>query len=328
MKRSQIEFLMISEFEKIDPRDRKVILVATKEGLIKLASRADFMETTELLPNIINDLPLLKLAKQGKNLLTKINREMYSEKTLSHLMQVLGNQGKDLLFKTKRERYLEKSIDELKKEVDQGLRLSTPPVLISPSDAVRIFKFGVGQTPVDGSIYIQHPIITDAYIDPADFSRTVSKEKEAAFRQLASSLGAKSLVLTNATVRTKRGLLGTTVSLPEAASEIGIVLSLDKSGTFVRKVYSEYGLPRRGPWVPPDLKPWIEMDPDLRTMARDRIEGHLLKNTITLEFKEGIGIGGEIAAKLAGRGFSVSGSYEAICHTIWYFDVEYHPINN
>jgi hypothetical protein len=51
----------------------------------------------------------------------------------------------------------------------------------------------------------------------------------------------------------------------------------------------------------------FEMDPDLRTMARDRIEGHLLENQITLEFKEGLGAGADVAATLAGRGMTVGG---------------------
>lgn len=289
----------MSDIGKVDPRDRTVILVASKEGLVKLVEKAYAINFVDKLAEGLFASSFFKLAKFGK----------------------------DIYLKTQREELSKKSVFDLKKEFDETFQLSTSPLLVCPSDAIRQLRFGVGQTPVDGSVYVQHPIISDAYIDPADFSRTVSKEKEAAFRQLATCLGAKSLTLVNATVKTTRGLFGSTVSLPSAASEVGIKVSLNQSGEFVRKVYSEYGLPRRSPYVPPDLQPWVEMDPDLRTMARDRIDGHLLKSAITLEFKEGIGIGGEVAATLAGRGFSASGTYEAICHSIWYFEVEYYPIN-
>jgi len=280
----------------MDSSDRKVILVASKRGLSKLASLA------------------------------------YVEEKLAHLKGVspgiwgLGLATKKVLIKAIEKKYRDKPEDEVLSVVDDALDLGVSPVLFNPSDAVRMFKFGVGHTPSDGTVYVQHPIIPDAYINPADFSRTVSKEKEAAFRQLASALGAKKLTLINANVQTKRSIFGSSVSIPEAATQIGIKVEVDQSGSLVKKVYSEYGEPRRAPHIPPDLQPWVDMDPDLRTMARDRIEGHLLKNTITLEFKEGIGIGGEVAAKLAGRGFSITGSYSAICHSVWYFDVEYYPV--
>jgi hypothetical protein len=290
---------MSSKIIDIDPRDRRVILVASKSGLAKIAAKAYDVEYLDKMAEGMSSSLLFKLAKYGK----------------------------DVFIKSKEEEFSKKSVSELKICVDKALNLGLSPILVDPSDAIKNLKFGVGNTPADGSIYVQHPIFTDAYISPPDFSRSVSKEKEAAFRQLASALGAKNLTLVNASVKTTRGFFGASVSVPDAASEVGIKVSIDKSGTFVKKVYCEYGTPRRHAWVPPDLLPWVDMDPDLRTMARDRVEGHLLRNSIILEFKEGIGVGGEIASKLAGRGFGVAGEYQSICHTVWHFDVEYHPIS-
>ena len=275
--------------DKIDANDRKVILVASSDGLLKLATEKYMAEFLDLYD------PFDKLIKYARD---------------KYLRRKLATKG-DV---------------ELLKDVIAALDLPYKPYHVLPYDAVRQFRFGVGQTPIDGAVYVQHPIIPDAYIDPAEFSRTVSKEKEAAFRQLASSLGAKKLTLVDAKVKTKRGLFGSKVSIGEAAAEIGIKISADMNKSFVSIVYSEYGSPRRQPWVPPDLQPWVEFDPDLRTMARDRIDGHILKSTISLEFKEGLGVGGEIATQLATRGFSASGSYKEIYHSIWYFDVEYYPI--
>lgn len=81
-------------------------------------------------------------------------------------------------------------------------------------------------------------------------------------------------------------------------------VEFDSRGVFVKHVYSRFGPPRFPPHVPDNLRPWVEMDPDLRTMARDRIEGHLLENHVTLEFKERMGAGGDVAATVAGRGLS------------------------
>lgn len=288
----------------MDPRDRMVILVASRIGLIKLACHAS-----------------LNQAVISRRLVRAASSLFDAKAPLPIILTSVWSTIKE-------REYTNRSTAEILSAVDEALELGVSPVLFDPSDAVHMFNFGVGNTPTDGTFYVQHPVIFNAYINPADFSRTVSKEKEAAFRQLASSLGAKTLTLINANVVTNKRLFGATVSILKAAADTGIKVEVDKKGLLVKKVYSEYGHPRRAPYVPPDLQPWVDMDADLRTMVRDRIEGHLLRNTITLEFKEGIGIGGDVAAKLANRGFTATHYYEAICRSVWYFDVEYYSLNS
>lgn len=220
-----------------------------------------------------------------------------------------------------------KSEAQLLATLEDSLRLGVPLILYAPSDAIRQFKFGVGQTPKSGCVYVQHPIFNDTYIPPEEFGRTLAREKEAAFRQLASALGAKELRLVNAKMHARKSFFSSNVSLPEAASQVGIKVSFDSAGALVRSVYSKFGIPRSPPRVPDDLQPWVEMDPDLRTMARDRTEGHLLEHQITLEFKEGFGVGADVAAKIAGRGMTVGGAYEALAHSIWHFEAEYWPLD-
>lgn len=120
----------------------------------------------------------------------------------------------------------------------------------------------------------------------------------------------------------QEGMVWRKVSVPEVAAQLGARVEFDNHGAFVKHVYSRFGSPRP-PHVPDDLRPWVEMDPDLRTMARDRIEGHLLENHVTLEFKERMGAGGEVAATVAGRGLTAGGTYEALYHSVWHFEVEY-----
>lgn len=219
------------------------------------------------------------------------------------------------------------SCEDLVDLLSGALDLGTPLTSFSPEQATALFKFGVGHSPRNGSLYVQHPVNPKMYVAPEEFSKTLAREKEAAFRQLASALGAKEIRLVTATVHTKRGLFNTTVSVPEAATEVGLKLSFDSKGEFVKQVYSKFGPPRSRPHVPSDLVPWVEMDSDLRTMARDRTEGHLLENRITLEFKEGMGVGGEVAAKVAGRGLTAGGSYSALSHSVWHFEAEYLPLD-
>jgi hypothetical protein len=69
------------------------------------------------------------------------------------------------------------------------------------------------------------------------------------------------------------------------------------------------------------------MDPDLRTMARDRIEGHLLEHRVSLEFRERLGNGAELAANIAGRGLSSGVDYVRLDHSVWHFEVDYWPLD-
>ena len=52
--------------------------------------------------------------------------------------------------------------------------------------------------PTNGRFYIKYPFLEDFYIRPSEYEFTLVKEKEAAFRKLASSLGAKTITLLDA----------------------------------------------------------------------------------------------------------------------------------
>jgi len=283
-----------------DSRDRRLIIVANRPQLIKQAAYALAIEALEKLAPVAWGY-YGGLASVASNAYKYWKRRSLNELSDLEVLQTL----------------------------ESDLDLGVPLVLYTPPEAIRLFKFEVGHTPKDGSVYVQHPVMPDTYIAPEEFSRTLGKEKEAAFLQLASALGAKELRLVNAKVHSKKGLFRAKVSVPEAAAEVGVKgVEYDKEGSFIRKVYSEFGKPRSAPHVPDDLQPWVDMDPDLRTMKRDRIEGHLIKNHITLEFKERMGIGGEVAAKVAGRGLTAGGKYEAIQHSVWHFEAEYWPLDD
>lgn len=280
-----------------DPLDRRVIAVATREALINNLAAPS---TVQVMDGVqIGFFSVVYKAVQPLVARLVIRRQLKNVPD-GKIVEFLG----------------------------QNLKLGTPLTLYSPSEAMRRFSFGVGHTPRNGSIYVQHPVLPNTYIAPEEFSRTLAKEKEAAFRQLASALGAKELRLISARVHEKKGLFGTQVSVPDAASQVGLKVSFDEHGSFVKKIYSRFGKPRSKPHVPDDLKAWVEMDSDLRTMARDRVEGHLLENHITLEFKEGMGVGGEVALAVVGRGLTAASRFERLHHSVWHFEAEYWPIES
>src|SRR5882672_660430 len=53
------------------------------------------------------------------------------------------------------------------------------------------FKFDVGHVPEDGALYVQHPCFQDRYVPPALVNDLLAREKLGAFRQIAASLAAK-----------------------------------------------------------------------------------------------------------------------------------------
>jgi len=281
-----------------DPRRREVIVVATRKGLSDalarvVATQVDIMQRSLLgLPGMIASGALRYAARE---LMRRRNADL------------------DLV--------------ELLRALEGHLNLGAPMAHFEPDDAAVRFKFGVGHRPADGSIYVQHPVFVDHYVAPHEFAQTVARERHAAVQQLCSALGVKELHLLDATSHTKAGLFGGTIPLPKVAAQLGIKASFDTAGAVIRTVYSRFGAPRRQPHVPPDLLPWVEWDSELRTMARGRLEGHLLEQVISLEFKQATSVGGSLAATIAQKGLSVGASFKEMSHSVWRFHAEYWPLD-
>lgn len=217
--------------------------------------------------------------------------------------------------------------DKILKKIQDELSLSTEIVCIDPANA-KSLKLGIGDKPTNGSFYIKHPLLEDFYIRPSEYELTLAREKEAAFRTLASTLGAKSISLLDAKYIDSNGTIKVNTKVMQAVStNIGISANFDKSGAVCREVCSEFGPPRKQPFIPEELKMWTEFDPDLRTMARDRLEGHLIKHRISLKFKDSFSGGGKIAAEIAEKGLDIGGSITKNVNSVWFFEVEYYPIS-
>ena len=269
----------------IDHRDRPVILIATNRGVRHLA-------LTALKRKALNRLPF--------RVWTTLYEAVEGAVQADAANRLLG-------------------------ALDGLLDLGHPVYLYEPADAVRLFQFDIGQAPRDGAIYVQHPMFPDSYISPDQYGQRLAREKDAAFRQLASALGAKELRLVSAELKESRGWFGGGASLKKAAAQVGIKASFSESGMVMKAVYSQLGRPNESPKVPTHLKCWVDMDADLRTMANQRIQNNLLHDSVAIEIQEAMGFGSSVAAKLAGQGISVAGSYERIYHSIWFYEVDYWP---
>lgn len=216
--------------------------------------------------------------------------------------------------------------EQILQQIKKELNLSSELACISPNNTEGM-KFEIGDKPTNGSFYLKHPLLDNLYIRPCNYEAVLAKEKEASFRRLASALGAKNIVLKDAKFFDSKGQLSVGTTIPQAVcANIGINASFEKDGAVIKEVYSEFGEPRSAPYIPEHLQSWTLIDTDLRTMAQDRLEGHLIKHQVTLQFKETFTGGGKIAAEIADKGLDIGGSISKNVSSVWFFEVEYYPI--
>lgn len=239
-------------------------------------------------------------------------------------MGLAGKVARNAYIKIEKKALKNLSNQELIDRFNKSIELGFPVAWHTPLEAKNKFDFGVGHIPQDGSFYVQHPIKNKAYISPSEFSRSICAEKEAAFLRLAAALGAKSIQLTSIQTNDTRGIFSSKLKASEVAAEFGFKANFDRSGAVIKEIVKEFNRPSFSkPFVPDELKDWVDFDPDLRTMATDRIEANVARANIKLEFSQNLGLGGELSAKIADRGFSTCGKFKSVARSVWTFEVEY-----
>jgi len=187
------------------------------------------------------------------------------------------------------------------------------------------FKFDVGHVPEDGALYVQHPCFQDRYVPPALVNDLLAREKLGAFRQIAASLGAKEIRIISGAVRSRDWRGKATIPLPDAASQIGLGARFDSQNSVIEEIYARYDKPRTPPKVPSELEPWVEMDPSLRAMKHGRLQARLSEDAVSLEIREEIGGMGRAAVGLEKYGINVGGRYKSVIHSLWHYRVVYWP---
>lgn len=290
----------------------QLILVADDDKLLELAkgSKIKFdkqmmLDIAEIFSTVLSFNPYASVFNVGLRIFNKRQKEKEEPQTFKALP----------LLK-----------EQILKQIQNELNLSSEICCVTPSQAENI-QFDIGDRATNGSFYLKHPLLENVYIRPCDYEATLAREKEAAFRRLASSLGAKSITLKDAKFFDQKGNLSVDNKLPQAVcSNIGISANFEKNGAVIKEVYSEFGEPRKTPYIPEELKSWTMIDTDLRTMAQDRLEGHLIKHQVTLKFKDTFTGGGKIASEIANKGLDIGGSISKNVSSVWFFEVEYYPI--
>ncbi|WP_353099565.1 hypothetical protein [Stenotrophomonas lactitubi] len=219
------------------------------------------------------------------------------------------------------------SDDVLLARMNVALGLSMPAVCIEAKDALNSYKFEKSHIPANGEFYIQHPVRKNHYILASEFSAKFIAEKHAAFQKLAAALGAKSVTLKHVITSQTKSLFGAKVPIEEIGAVVGIKVKVDKSGNITEFSSSTYGRPSRAPFIPEDLRDWVQSDTELERMAFSRLEANALSSRISISTLSKQGLVADLVAKVADKETAASYGKSAVTTAVWEFDVEYHDLN-
>lgn len=193
-----------------------------------------------------------------------------------------------------------------------------------PLKHVKKLNLSLGEIVTDGTFFIEHPFLHNAYIRPAEYDSVLAKEKSAAFKSLAGALGAKTIKLISFQSNEATGFFSSKVSPNVVAPEVGLNATFDDKGTITQSYFATFKEPLNPPRIPANLEKWVSFDPDLRCLAQDRLDNNLQNMTIALHFKKESHGASEIAACIINKGFNAGGKYKKVTESTWTFEVDFY----
>lgn len=295
------------ELAALPPRKRPVLLIADRDKLAEMTTRA------EIYPWVagVLDVYKQKVWWNPTGYLTagfyEAGEDLYTE-TSAVLRE--GNTSEEMLIA----------------RLGKALKFTIPPILLAPSIADDAFKFDHLKSVENGKFYLLHPVAHDHYVLAADYPQRVLLETHAAFVDLAASLGAKSVKLTSVTTTESARGGGLKLPLEEINGVLGITASFDNSGGVTYSHEKTFNRQVLDPHVPEELKPWVETDTNLRSMANLRLRNGITTDRVSISVASKFGIDAELLAKIGDKEAAVSAVYRAAATSSWHFAVEYHPL--
>jgi len=219
------------------------------------------------------------------------------------------------------------SDDELVNRLNVALRLPIPLVRMEPVDAYESFRFDEQARPANATIYVQHPIKPEHYIEATDYPARLIAEKHAAFKKLAAALGAQSVTLKSVRNAGKSAGLSSSLPIEELGATLGIGAKFTKDGAVSEVQSTTYARTIRAPYVPEELKSWVEVDTALDLMAHTRLQSHALSDHISISATSRHGVDAEVLARVMEKDISASAAFHAMSSSVWDFDVVYHDLS-
>jgi hypothetical protein len=189
----------------------------------------------------------------------------------------------------------------------------------TPEEAVSKFKFQ--DHPISPSVYFRHPYDFSRYLTPNTVNVLLAREKLFVFKEVAGCLGAKTITLCHADVRGHRWLSRT--SIADAANQIGIGVSSEKSTDEFSYVFASFDRPAGQPHVPERLKLWVDSERDLQSLIHGRLETKQRRESVIMHVEERSAFHGSIVARYAKLGLNTGGAFQSLHKSLWRYDVEF-----
>lgn len=277
-------------FDLVQPPERHIILVADDAKYKELCNRPDFWKVVNFVLNPSN----------------AIADASFSSTYLSSTLNTYGVFG----------------AGDLKRLFKVG---KIPIPHLTQAESVQRFSFD-HQHPQNGMVYLMNATRDSHYLVPAIANERLAQDKVAAFYEIAGTLGTKKLELVSGNVVETTAKGKVEVPLPEVAGQVGINASFGANNELQRHLSAEFGEPLEAPFVPDHLARWLDVDPLLSALVRNRINGQVSKTRFSLNIGNTLDVNAEVVASLANNfKVGVGGAYKHVARSTWSFDIEFWP---
>src|SRR5262245_33329010 len=261
------------DYRELDPRDRRLIIVASPERARELPKRINWRA-------VVHDLPLAEAAFRSKPL-GKIAFLAFPEAVTGYLLiKALKGAGK-----------LPYPLFDLRTARDQ-------------------FKFPINH-PIDGLAYVCCETEPDLYVPLASFHQYMYEAKLAAFHELCANLGVRHCTVIYAeedgqdiTTRVRASGIPTQIG----PVSVGLRTSTSQHSSETAAVFTAYPPPNRP--LTETRSGWMNGEPTWGVMQRLRFERNLERYRAEFSYLDDMGIDANVAAKIAGVGLDIGGEFK------------------
>ncbi len=193
---------------------------------------------------------------------------------------------------------------------------------LDPVAATSRFVFIPGH-PVDGTVYGLLPSSHDRYVPLAQLDELEKQRRLGGCKALLGALGARTVEVVSSDSALSAGEGSVGVAIPSKSAD-GLVQAA-KSGTTSRRIFAEFGPPRRAPYVPEKHRVWLDGDAALAALCENRLEHSLLRDEFTFQTARDSRISADVCAGFSNLGFAVGGAYQTVRVETWRCEATFWP---
>jgi hypothetical protein len=275
------------DYTNIDPRDRRIVIVASKERAKAMKGEVDWMQVAK------GGLPLA-----GIPFLPVWYLYPFGVVASPFVMSML------VLLPLLKRKPLPYPVFEILEARDQ-------------------FRFPMNH-PIDGVAYACCDAEPDAYVPISAFHQYMYEYKIAAFNLLCGNLGVRRCLVQYAEEDGKdiTGTIGAT-GIPTSVGKVSGKVNAGKHDSNVASaaVYCEFPEPKSRPIA--TQNGWMVGEPTWAMMEKLRLERDLKQYKAEFSYASDMGINAEVTTKIASIGINVGGKYEEMHRRKWVFEVEF-----